>query len=222
MPIPLAAMSSSEALIAIPVKPFGVAKRRLSPILDPLERRRLGKAVAAHVITVALDTGCAVSVVTGDAGVAIWAKSLGASSIAEPPAGGLNQAAKAAVEAAKRKNLPWMILHADLPTLTPVELREALAAIPKRGVLLAPSHNGGTSLIAAELDAFEFAYGQASFRRHLAASVRFDHRVLVRPGLAIDLDDPEDLTIAVSLPAGRWIGPLLPEPGDSPAPSRPH
>jgi 2-phospho-L-lactate guanylyltransferase len=210
MPIPFAAMSSSEVLIAIPVKPFGVAKRRLAPVLDPRQRRRLGRVVAARVIATALETGCAVAVVTGDEGVAGWARQLGASSIAEPSAGGLNLAAAAAVEAARGKDLAWMILHADLPTLTPADLFEALTATPKGGVLLAPSHNGGTSLIAAELETFPFAYGRASFRRHFATVAPFPHRVLVRPGLAIDLDGPEDLATAVRLPAGRWLEPLVP------------
>ncbi len=198
-------------MIAIPVKPFGVAKQRLSPVLDPRQRRRLGKAVAAHVITTALGTGRTVAVVTGDDGVAEWARRLGASTISEPPGEGLNGAAAGAVEAARRNGLAWMILHADLPTLVPADLTEALAATPERGVLLSPSHNGGTSLIAGDLDSFRFAYGPASFRLHFAAATRTDHRLLVRPGLATDLDGPEDLAIAARLPAGRWLETLLPE-----------
>ena len=77
----------SPVMIAIPVKPFGVAKQRLSPVLDPSQRRRLGKAVAARVIATALDTGSTVAVVTGDGGVADWARRLGASTIAEPKGG---------------------------------------------------------------------------------------------------------------------------------------
>jgi len=200
-------------MIAIPLKPFGVAKQRLSPVLGPGQRRRLGRAVAAHVINAALGTGCTVAVVTGDEGVANWATRLGARTIAEPPGGGLNGAAAEAVVAARRKDLAWMVLHADLPTLTQADLSAALAATPERGVLLAPSHNGGTSLISADLETFSFAYGPASFRRHLAAASRHDHRVLVRPGLAIDLDGPEDLAVAARLPAGLWLDPLLPADG---------
>lgn len=197
-------------MIAIPVKPFGVAKRRLSPVLDPRQRRRLGRAVAAHVINTALRTGCAVGVVTGDDGVAGWARRLGASTIFEPPGGGLNGAAAEAARAARRKDLAVMFLHADLPTLEPADLTEALDATPEGGILLSPSHNGGTSLIAGNLDSFRFAYGPASFRLHLAEAGRVGHRLLVRPGLALDLDGPEDLAIASRLPAGRWLGPLLP------------
>jgi 2-phospho-L-lactate guanylyltransferase len=203
-------MSSPQVLIAIPLKPFGVAKQRLAPVLDSGQRRRLGRAVAAHVITTALGTGSKVAVVTGDDGVAAWANRLGASVIAEHPGGGLNGAAAAAVAEARREQLAWMILHADLPTLSPSDLSAALDATPARRVVLAASHNGGTSLIAASLDRFPFAYGPASFRRHFAAAARHPHRVLVRTGLAIDLDGPHDLAVAAQLAGGRWLEPLLP------------
>ena len=192
-------------LIAVPIKPFGVAKRRLAPVLDTGQRRRLGKAVAGHVVTAALATGCPVAVVTGDAGVSGWGRDKGASIIAEPAEGGLNGAAAAALTTARRQGLTWVIIHADLPTLTPADLLDALAAIPENGVLLAPSHNGGTSLIGGDRDTFPFAYGSVSFRRHFAAAARLPHRLLVRPGLALDLDSAYDLAVAGRLPAGRWL-----------------
>ena len=209
----------SRALIAIPIKPFGVAKRRLAPILDSEARSRVGKAVAAHVTAAALATGCPVAVVTADEGVAGWARDQGASVIDEPGLG-LNEAAGAALKTARRDQRPWMILHADLPTLTTADLLAALEMLPERGVVLAPSHNGGTSLIAADLDAFRFAYGRASFRRHLAAVSPLPHRLLIRSGLAIDLDGPHDLTTAMRLPAGRWLRHLVSD-GDPHHPGSP-
>lgn len=210
MPIPFATMCSTDVLIAIPVKPFSIAKRRLAPILDTAQRRRLGKAVAARVVTTALATGGSVAVVTGDEGVATWGRDLGASIITEPKEGGLNAAAAEAVKVTRHGNLPWVILHADLPILTPEDLLDALDAIPKNGVLLSPSHNGGTSLIGGDRDTFPFAYGSASFRRHFATVARLPHRLLVRPGLALDLDSAHDLAVAGRLPAGRWLEEVVP------------
>jgi len=203
-------MPPTDTFIAIPVKPFGVAKRRLAPVLDADQRSRVGKAVAAHVIATARATGCPVAVVTGDRGVSSWAGELGTGVIHETDPGGLNQAAAAAVQEARRQGRAWMMLHADLPALTESELRAALTALPSRGVLLAPSHNGGTSLIAGDLETFPFAYGPASFRRHLAAITHLPHRLLIRTGLAIDLDGPEDLNAVLRLPAGRWLADLIP------------
>jgi 2-phospho-L-lactate guanylyltransferase len=199
-----------DTFIAIPVKPFGVAKRRLAPVLDADQRSRVGKAVAAHVIATAQATECPVAVVTGDRGVASWAGELGAGVIHETGPPGLNHAALAAVTEARRHGETWMMLHADLPALTASELQDALDALPRHGILLAPSHNGGTSLIAGDLDTFSFAYGRASFRRHFATVARLPHRVLIRPGLAIDLDGPEDLDTITRLPAGRWLADLIP------------
>jgi 2-phospho-L-lactate guanylyltransferase len=203
-------MPFPEVLIAIPVKPFGVAKRRLAPVLDAEQRSRVGRAVAAHVITTARATGCRVAVVTADRGVLAWAGRLGVEVVDELGEDGLNQAAATAVSAARRIDHAWMILHADLPALTESELRDALAALPRGGALLAPSHNGGTSLIAADLESFPFAYGRASFGRHFAAVARLPHRILVRPGFALDLDGPEDLATIVRLPAGDWLADLIP------------
>lgn len=203
-------MTPPDLLIVIPVKPFGVAKRRLAPVLNAAQRSRVGKAVAAHVVATAQATGCPVAVVTGDDGVWSWARRLGASVIREPPEGGLDQAGTAAAAVARRQGRAWMILHADLPVLTASELRDAVAALESKGVLLAPSHNGGTSLLAADLDAFPFAYGRTSFRRHLAAAARLPHRLLIRTGLAVDLDGPQDLATALRLPAGQWLSTFVP------------
>ena len=207
-------MAYPDVLIAIPVKPFGVAKRRLAPVLNAEQRSRVGRAVAAHVITTARATGCRVAVVTADNGVSSWAGRLGVEVIREVGKGGLNQAAATAVSTACRVDHAWMILHADLPALTESELREALAALPQRGALLAPSHNGGTSLIAGDLESFPFAYGRASFARHFAAVARLPHRLLVRPGFALDLDGPDDLATIVRLPAGNWLAELIPRAVD--------
>ena len=211
MPIPCTDMTPPGILIAIPVKPFGVAKRRLAPALNATQRSQVGKAVAAHVIATAQATGCRVAVVTGDEGVASWALRNSASVIREPEGGGLDQAATAAVRAARSDGHAWMILHADLPALTKSEMEEAVASVPEDGVLLAPSHDGGTSLLAADLDVFPFAYGRASFRRHLRAAAPLSHRILVRAGFAIDLDGPADLATAAGLPAGGWLSELIPD-----------
>lgn len=196
-------------LIAIPVKPFGVAKRRLAPVLDAHQRRRVGKAVARHVISRAKATGCRVAVVTGDSGVAAWATAQEVDVISEPDGGGLDRAANAVVEEARRHQLAWMVVHADLPTITTADLEAAAAGLPPGGILLAPSHDGGTNLIAGDRDSFPFAYGPGSLRRHLGAAARLPHRLLIRVGLALDLDGPLDLGAAIRLSTGRWLEAVL-------------
>ena len=53
-------------LAAIPIKPFGVAKARLAPVLGQAERSRLGRAIAARTAGLAAAAGAEVVVVTAD------------------------------------------------------------------------------------------------------------------------------------------------------------
>lgn len=187
-------------LIAIPVKPFGVAKRRLAPVLDAGRRSRLGREVAARTIAAAQATGVPVAVVTADAGVMAWAGNQGANVVVDPGRD-LNVAAQAAVRAAGSR--PWMILHADLPLVEPADLLAVITELKTAGSVIAPSYDGGTSVLAGS-GPFPFRYGPASFRRHIACA---PHRlkVLVRVGLAIDLDAPSDLAAARQHPRGAWL-----------------
>ncbi len=172
-------------LVGVPVKPFGVAKARLAPVLDASERSLLGVAIAARTLGLARRIGRS-AVVTGDVGVADWAQSLGHAVVWELP-GGLDGAARALVTAAGTG--PWIIVHADLPRLSEGNLQEAATSLHVHGAVIAPSSDGGTSLIGAT-GAVPFTFGRGSFRRHLAALPHA--HVLVRPGLALDLDTPAD------------------------------
>ena len=185
--------------IAIPVKPFGVAKARLSPVLDAHQRSRLGKQIASHTVAEARSTGVRVAVVTGDGGVANWAEDLGVEVVAESieHGVGLNGAAAAAAFEAGRAGLSWMILHADLPHLSRGDLKEAIDRFRPGRCLLAPSYDGGTTLLMGT-GPFPFHYGPGSFHDHLrSAGEKAD--VLVRRGLALDLDSPHDLEAAQAL-----------------------
>jgi 2-phospho-L-lactate guanylyltransferase (CobY/MobA/RfbA family) len=68
--------------------------------------------------------------------------------------------------------------------------------------MIAPSNDGGTSLLGASRR-IRFAYGPASFHRHLLR-LR-DPRVVVRLGLALDLDDASDLEAARGHTKGQWL-----------------
>jgi 2-phospho-L-lactate guanylyltransferase len=173
-------------LVGIPVKPFTVAKARLSSTLDAATRSRLGRSIAARTAAVATATGADVRIVTGDHAVAAWADDLGYATLAERPGGGLDGAADAVVTATADD---WAVLHADLPLVTIAELHRAFAS--DRPVV-APTHDGGTSLIKGA-GPFRFSYGPGSFRRHLGAMPGAE--VVSTPGLALDLDTARDLAV---------------------------
>ena len=187
-----------KLLIAIPVKPFGVAKARLNPVLTGAERSRLGRAIAARTIERAKATGAVVAVVTGDRGVARWAETSGVEVVAEAPeyGVGLNGAATAAAARAERDQSDWLILHADLPLLSTSDLKDAIGRRRPGRFVIAPSYDGGTSLLLGT-GRFPFSYGTGSFHRHLRAAGGAE--VVVRTGLALDLDTPRDLAAARAL-----------------------
>jgi len=84
-----------------------------------------------------------------------------------------------------------------------------ILAAAEHGVsVLAPSRTGGTNLLASRR-LIEFRYGPGSFSRHLAAFAGDDRRVIVATGTALDLDTPDDLAAAASLPGGAWLGRYL-------------
>ncbi|MBN2113719.1 MAG: 2-phospho-L-lactate guanylyltransferase [Acidimicrobiia bacterium] len=191
-------------LVALPLKAFGAAKGRLDGILSPPARAALSRAVAERVAAACAAAGAAVAVVASDRGVASWAGSRGLEVIAEPPGGGLNGAATAAAATARRHDRAWCVVHADLPFLTPSNVASVLGAMGPGRVVLAPSRNGGTNLLAAAVP-LHFAYGPRSFSHHLAAARHLERRVVVALGTALDLDTPEDLRAAAALPGGEWL-----------------
>jgi 2-phospho-L-lactate/phosphoenolpyruvate guanylyltransferase len=101
-----------------------------------------------------------------------------------------------------------LAVPADLPLLTPADVAALTAALPPApSVVLAATLDGGTSaLLRQPPDALPACFGPASLRAHLhaAAARAVTARVLWRPGLALDVDAPEDLQ---RLAAAPTLGP---------------
>ncbi|MFV1962329.1 MAG: NTP transferase domain-containing protein, partial [Acidimicrobiia bacterium] len=159
---------------------------------------RLGRARATHVAETVEEAGMLAVFVTDDPEVAAWATSTGFPSLPDPGQG-LNAAAAAGVEWAAQSSSIWIVLHSDLPLLQAEDLRVLADA---RTDVIAPSSDGGTSAISAG-HSIEFAFGPASFHKHLP---RLDSpRIVARLGLLLDIDSPADLSSGLSHPRGRWM-----------------
>lgn len=114
------------------------------------------------------------------------------------PGGGLNAAlAQAARQATARGATRLVIVHADLPRLRREEVTALIEASRAAGVGIAPDHRGsGTNALCLTLPAsMRFEFGPGSLERHLeqAAALGLTPAVVRSPGLAFDLDEPEDL-----------------------------
>jgi 2-phospho-L-lactate guanylyltransferase len=187
---------------AVPVKTLTDAKQRLVPVLAPPERRALAAAMLEDVLDALLGSALdAVWVVTGDEAVRAIARARGAACLTEPASRGHTEAvarAQAAAYAAGAER--FLTVPGDVPAVTANEIRALCAAAPgAHGVALTPSVSGfGTNgALLAPPDAMPLKFGEPSFANHLeAARARDLGPVVVRlPGLALDIDAPEDLAL---------------------------
>jgi 2-phospho-L-lactate/phosphoenolpyruvate guanylyltransferase len=182
--------------VLIPVKAFDQAKRRLHLALSGPQRSDLARAMADRVVSAAHPLP--VAVVCDDTDVAEWARSRGALVVWEPGRG-LNGAVEAGIDHLVAHGVTQVtVAHADLPRATDLAL-----VGEEPGITLVPDRNGnGTNVIALPgRCGFQFSYGPGSFARHRAEAERLGlpYRVLDRPDLAWDIDEPGDVVpVAVS------------------------
>jgi 2-phospho-L-lactate/phosphoenolpyruvate guanylyltransferase len=191
--------------VIIPVKSFALGKQRLSGVLDPSLRARLGRALAGHVAATVAATGRNPHIVTSDPEVASWAGHSGYG-LLDDPGGGLSAAARAAVSWATDRSKPWLVIHGDLPWLTAEDIGALMHPLDVGRPVIAPSADGGTSAIGSSGE-FTFRFGPASFHHHLAALG--DPVILTRPGLLLDVDSPADLRAATRSAPGTWLSGVL-------------
>jgi len=186
--------------VLVPVKAFSQAKRRLHLALSEPERAELARAMADRVVSAAHPLP--VVVVCDDNEVAEWARARRALVVWEPGRG-LNGAVEAGVDRLRAAGVTQVtVAHADLPRASDLAM---VGEAP--GITLVPDRYGnGTNVIALPADAgFQFSYGPGSFARHRAEAERLGlpTRVLDRPDLAWDIDEPGDvIPVAVMGPSG--------------------
>lgn len=188
--------------VVIPVKSPGKAKSRLAEVLDEGQRESLASAMLARV------TDAARGAANVDRVALLGPSSTGIDTdlpLLADPGGGLNPALQHTLA-----NLPdpqiarLIVLFADLPRIARADV-ERLAAAGGNAIAIAPDHHGtGTNALSLPIPAargFTFAFGPDSFARHRAEAGRLGLRIedVRSPGLAHDIDVPEDLAGAEAL-----------------------
>lgn len=173
----------------IPLKSSGEAKSRLAPSLAPAGRAALAVAMATHVAQIA--AACV------DELFVLGPEALPCLPRLDCPGEGLNADLAHACAA-----LPWrvgdmlLVLPADLPMLIEGDVH-ALIAAATGGVAIAPDRAGtGTNGLALAVASFRFAFGPGSRAAHEAEAIRLGGAaaaIVMRPGLAFDIDMPDDL-----------------------------
>lgn len=184
----------------VPVKSLRQAKSRLAPVLTPNQRATLGRALLARTLDVltAQPVLAGVLVVSADPTALDLAKAKDAVALMEIEVS-LNAAlAQATAWLAERGAEATLVLPADLPLLSGEDVAGLVAlAEPSPVVVLAPDRReqGTNALLSAPPGLIPYAFGAGSFARHqeLCQVRRVPCRLYRSPGLAFDVDVPEDL-----------------------------
>jgi 2-phospho-L-lactate guanylyltransferase len=175
----------------VPFKPRGERKTRLQSSLPPAARETLAETLFRTVIAALAATPAIAEIVLLATAAPpgwqhAWAPDLGQ---------GLNTELSRTRLTRNIRRL--IVIHADLPFVTPADIA-SLAAEDTQASIAPDRHGAGTNALALRDNLrFEFAFGPASFQRHLAAAPP-GIRIVNRPGLSFDIDTTADLDLAIS------------------------
>jgi len=189
----------------LPVKRFAQAKQRLGASIANQLRLALAAAMVADVMA-ALAQAEAIAltvVVTAEESVALAARDLGATVVADRQESGQSAAAELGIEHALAEGIERVLcVPGDCPALDPLELEallrrdEAQASGAARVVILPDRHGTGTNgLLLAPPLALAPSFGPDSCARHreLARAAGAECRVQQLPSLLLDVDTGADL-----------------------------
>jgi 2-phospho-L-lactate guanylyltransferase len=193
--------------VLVPVKGLDTCKQRLAEVLDPGQRRSLMLGLLEDVIeqAFAAETVSGVSCVTTDEEAAEVAVHLGARVISD---GGLawNEGLRHALRQIAPRPAAVAFISADLPHLSPGDIDALAEALSVRAVVIGRARDGGTNALALQPPHVIMpAFGRrasAAVHARLAEAAGIPPIVIDRPGLAWDLDTPDDLEHAMTVGTG--------------------
>ena len=182
--------------IVIPAKAPPYAKSRLSRALTDVRRGELVEAMARRTLLVAREAAPTANIllVSNSHSFRVMARSFGADAIADRGEG-INQALRDA-DATLPPGESMLVLPTDLLSLA----AEDVAAIThtQAGCAIAPNRERtGTNALFWKRGPRAFCFGNGSFDAHIeaAAKQKMSVDIINRPGLAFDVDEPDDLEL---------------------------
>jgi 2-phospho-L-lactate guanylyltransferase len=184
--------------VLLPVKNFKDAKQRLAPAFNAEKRAGLARAMLKDVLHVLGRARSAerVIVFTACDEVMEMAKPLGFEVVREKVVDGHSSAVNQMVDEMSSHCSRILSIAGDLPRLTPSDVDFALEAASEP-ITLIPSRDwtGTNGVVFLRPARIKMEYGDGSFRRHLskAAAAGLHSDVMDLPGIAFDIDTPEDV-----------------------------
>jgi 2-phospho-L-lactate guanylyltransferase len=198
----------------VPVKERVSAKERLASMLRSETRQALALAMLEDVLAALTATrGIAgLLVVTVDPEASRLAASYGGRVIELGARDGHTGAVVAAAKLLAAEGCTGMLtLPSDIPLVIPAEIERVLAAhLPAPSFTIVPSHDerGSNAIACSPPDAVPLRFGDNSFFPHLQAAEAWGIRpnVVHLPGIALDIDNPEDVVsfMRTESPTRAW------------------
>lgn len=184
----------------VPVNILRKSKERLSQVLGPVQRLQLTVVMLRSVLSALRGSKRikSITVVSADTSVRSLAREYQATFVWEGRRRGLNKGVRLAIARAEQDGVSAvLIIHADLPLVTPEEIDRFLRASESYQVAIGPSKDGGgTNALFLELPStIRPAFGRNSFKKHYSQAQRKNLRcnVLRYSGISFDVDEPKDV-----------------------------
>jgi 2-phospho-L-lactate guanylyltransferase len=204
----------------VPVKDTSTAKQRLAAILPQPQRSALALAMLEDVLhALAGARGLAgIVVVTIDSAARELAQRYGAQISADRATEGHTAAVMGMARTLAARGDAMLTVPGDVPLVTAAEIERVIAAHCRshRFVIVpARDERGSNTILVAPADAVPLRFGDDSFFPHLAAARAFgvEPAVLTLPGIGLDIDTPEDLTVFLARPSRTRARALLDSAG---------
>lgn len=184
---------------AIPFKGFDRAKQRLSPCCSPEFRRAIVKVMFEDVLdaVAAVPELAGITVITRDPEAIAIARSRRLATYNESSTGHSGVVMEFSDVLARQGRGGILALPADIPAVTAAELSQLIAAHRHGAAFtIAPAADkfGSNAIVLTPPGGFPLRFGPDSFNKHLAVAgeLGISPTVLDLPGIALDIDTPDD------------------------------
>lgn len=186
-------------MILLPVKNLAKAKQRLASALDQAARTELAQAMLTDVVAaIASFAGDEVALATSDPFAMELAGRYGFEVIRDEANVSETDAIEMATRVCEARGIKsTLVIPGDIPLIDASDIRAIYDASPDNGAVLVPSRDkrGTNAVLRRPASLFPLRFGNDSFMPHLSAAIGTNRScvVLSLPGIALDIDTPEDL-----------------------------
>jgi 2-phospho-L-lactate guanylyltransferase len=184
---------------AVPVKEFAGAKQRLATLLRATRRQALAAAMMEDVLAALAEAPLAgIMVNTVDPLATDLARRYGARIITDGARDGHTGAVAAMARILAAEGHDMLTVPGDIPRVTAAEIAAVIeSARPAPSVTIVPAHDerGSNAVLCSPPLVMPLRFGDDSFLPHLASAraLGIEPTILRLPGIALDIDQPEDV-----------------------------